>query len=287
MEMNSVSQDYIFNLSHGFERPSQDKQEQDDHIAHQIERGKLRMQGFEGLEDEGSSGMLSEMFNFPTELVHNQTLHMLLPNTVPSSSPTLHHQQSFGPSSQFAWIPPGGGGGEIHGLSLSLSSTLQHLEAAKVEGLRIGDDPASGMLYFNQGGFGGSDLYRNMQFMGPTHHPSTHVGYGSSSLGVVKGLRSSRYVKAAQELLEEFCSVGRGELKINKSRSKLDTNQNPSNSEGDDCGASSSSLKDLAPLSSAERMEHQRRKSTLLSMLDEASQSLPLPLSKVFLEIME
>ncbi|KAI3777062.1 hypothetical protein L1987_46856 [Smallanthus sonchifolius] len=339
--LNSMSQDYIFNLSHGFQRPSQD------HIAHQIERGKLQMEGFElppaalvGLEDEGSSGMLSEMFNFPTggsstELVQNQinyhqhhrsqqagdwygnsaqamqlfvmnsshespssqssshhhhntstsssTLHMLLPNTVPSSRPTLHHQQSFGstsgsgqsqfgPSTQFAWVPRGGGGsgggGENHGLSLSLSSTLKHLEAATVEGQRIGDDPASGMLYFNQGGSGGSDPYRNMQFMGPTHH-QTHVGYGSSSLGVVKALRTSRYVKAAQELLEEFCSVGRGELKIKKSRSKHNTNQNPSNSEGDDGGASSASLKDLTPLSSAERMEHQRRKSTLLTMLDE------------------
>ncbi|KAI3500559.1 hypothetical protein L1887_36383 [Cichorium endivia] len=366
--LNSMSQDYIFNFSHGFERPSQDQQQQN-HIAHQIRRDKLRVQGFEpppaslvGLEeDEGAggagglpavyetgAGMLSEMFNFPsggpaTELLENQinyqhqrnqrpsaagdwygnsaqamqlflmnpshdspssqssshhrhnpstsssTLHMLLPNTVPSSSSTLHHQHSFGstsgsgqgqfgPSTQFAWVPPGGtthegggGGVDSHGLSLSLSSTLQHLEAAKVEELRIGDDPASAMLYFNQAAGGGSDPYRNFQLqggggvMGPTHHP-IHVGYGSSSLGVVKGLRTSRYVKAAQELLEEFCSVGRGQFKINKS-SKNNPNKNPSNSGGG--GASSASSKDLHPLSSAERIEHQRRKSKLLSMLDE------------------
>nr|UVJ47911.1 SAW1 [Lactuca sativa] len=381
ISLNSMSQDYIFNFSHGFERPSQDQQHQN-HINQQIRRDKLRVQGFEpppgslvGLEDEGAggagglpavyesgAGMLSEMFNFPsggpaTELLENQinyhqhqrnqrpsattgdwyghsaqamqlflmnpshdspssqssshhhhhhnpstsssTLHMLLPNTVPSSSSTLHHQQSFGSSSgsghgqfgqstQFAWVPPGsttheggGGGVDSHGLSLSLSSTLQHLEAAKVEELRISDDPAAAMFYFNQaGGGGGSDPYRNLQLqggggggvMGQTHHP-IHVGYGSSSLGVVKALRTSRYVKAAQELLEEFCSVGRGQFKINKSSKHNTTNnsnQNPSNSSAaGGGGASSASSKDLHPLSSAERIEHQRRKSKLLSMLDE------------------
>ncbi|KAK1433006.1 hypothetical protein QVD17_09910 [Tagetes erecta] len=325
-----MSQDYIFNFSHGFQRPSD-----------QIGRDQLM-----GLEDEGTSGininpavyettgagMLSEMFNFPTagpatELLHNQinyqqhhhrnhrtsrdnnwygnsnsnsnsnsnnntaqamqlflmnpthessssssTLHMLLPNTVQSSTPTLHHQQTFGgtsgsgqgqfgQSTQFTWIPPGdGGGGDTHQLSLSLSSTLQHLGAAKVEDLRIGDNQSTAMFYFNQ----------NMQLQGPTQHP-THVGYGSSSLGVVKGLRSSRYVKAAQELLEEFCSVGRGQFRMNKSGSK-NPNQNPSNSSGGaggGGGASSSSSKDLPNLSSAERIEYQRRKSKLLAMLDE------------------
>nr|GEX37147.1 BEL1-like homeodomain protein 4 [Tanacetum cinerariifolium] len=316
----SMSQDYIFNFSHGFERASQDQQH---HMANQIRRDKLRVQGFEpppgslvGLEDgvvgggeipavyETGAGMLSEMFNYQTgtsatELLENQinyqqhrsqrgenwygnsaqamqlflmnpshespssqssshhhhnpstsssTLHMLLPNNVTSSSPTtLHHQQSFGstsgsgqgqfgPSTQFAWVPPSGGSG-------------------------------------------GSDPYRNFQLqgvggggvLGPTHHP-IHVGYGSSSLGAVKALRTSRYVKAAQELLEEFCSVGRGQFKMNKSGSKHNTNQNPSNSSG---GGSSAS-KDLPPLSSAERIEHQRGKSKLLSMLDEASQFLSL-----------
>ncbi|GJV37951.1 BEL1-like homeodomain protein 4 [Tanacetum coccineum] len=222
----------------------------------------------------------------------SSTLHMLLPNNVTSSSPTtLHHQQSFGstsgsgqgqfgPSTQFAWVPPSGTSGvDSHGLSLSLSSNLQHLEGTKVEELRIGDDPTTAMLYFNQGGSGGSDPYRNFQLqgvggggvLGPTHHP-IHVGYGSSSLGAVKALRTSRYVKAAQELLEEFCSVGRGQFKMNKSGSKHNMNQNPSNSGG---GGSSAS-KDLPPLSSAERIEHQRRKSKLLSMLDEASQFLSL-----------
>ncbi|KAI3699660.1 hypothetical protein L2E82_44084 [Cichorium intybus] len=71
-----MSQDYIFNFSHGFERSS---------AQDQIRRDKLRVQGFDppppslvGLEevDEGhgglpavyetGAGMLSEMFNLPT-----------------------------------------------------------------------------------------------------------------------------------------------------------------------------------------------------------------------------
>ncbi|KAL7610100.1 hypothetical protein Lser_V15G12841 [Lactuca serriola] len=367
-----MSQDYIFNFSHGFERSS---------AQDQIRRDKLRVQGFEppppslvGLEgvDEGhgglpavyesGAGMLSEMFNLPTggfnsasELLVNQinyqhhhrnqrpttardwygnsaqamqlfltnpshespssespshhhhnhhnpssssTLHMLMPNNVPSANSTLHHQQSFGsstgagqghfgPSTQFTWVPPGGtshegeGVGGVEGLSLSLSSTLQHLEAAKVEDLRIADDSAAaGMLYFNQvgGGGGGGDPYRNLHIQGgggvmsQTHHP-IHIGFGSSSLGVVKVLRNSRYVKAAQDLLEEFCSVGRGQFKKNKSGSKHNNpNQNPTSSGGGGGvggGASSSSSKDLPPLSSTERIEHQRRKVKLSSMLDE------------------
>ncbi|KAI3503169.1 hypothetical protein L1887_31606 [Cichorium endivia] len=224
----------------------------------------------------------------------SSTLHMLLPNTVQSANSNLHHQQSFGsttgtgqghfgPSTQFTWVPPGGtshegeGVGGVEGLSLSLSSTLQHLEAAKVEDLRIGEESAAaGMLYFNQVGGVGGDPYRNLHIhggggvMGQTHHP-IHVGYGSSSLGVVKVLRNSRYVKAAQELLEEFCSVGRGQFKKNKSGSKHNNqNQNPTNSGGGGGGgASSSSSKDLPPLSSTERIEHQRRKVKLSSMLDE------------------
>ncbi|KAL4568641.1 hypothetical protein LXL04_024256 [Taraxacum kok-saghyz] len=376
-----MSQDYIFNFSHGFERSS---------AQDQIRRDKLRVQGFEppppslvGLEEvedghgglpavyETGAGMLSEMFNIPSgggfssasELLVNQinyqhnnnqhhrnqrpttardwygnsaqamqlfltnpshespssespshhhhhhhhhhqnhnpssssTLQMLMPNTVPSASPTLHHQQSFGssttgngqghfgPSTQFTWVPPGGtshegeGVGGVEGLSLSLSSTLQHLEAAKVEDMsRIGDDSAAvGMLYFNQGG--GGDPYRNLHMqggggvMGQTHHP-IHIGFGNSSLGVVKVLRNSRYVKAAQDLLEEFCSVGRGQFKKIKSGTKhTNPNQNSTNSGGGGGGgggASSSSSKDLPPLSSTERIEHQRRKVKLSSMLDE------------------
>ncbi|KAG5241310.1 BEL1 homeodomain protein [Salix suchowensis] len=193
---------------------------------------------------------------------------------------------------QFTWVPDssheGGNTGaplnnpaeisgvvEAQGLSLSLSSSLQHLEAAKAEELRMGD---SGLLYYNQGAGGSSSstYYKNLGGhqhhqalhlqggMGQNHH-QVHAGFGSS-LGVVNVLRNSKYVKAAQELLEEFCSVGRGQFKKSKFGRQ---NTNPSSNNNPGGGGSSSSTKDFPPLSAADRIEHQRRKVKLLSMIDE------------------
>lgn len=220
------------------------------------------------------------------------TLHMLLPN--PSTS-----LQGFGPTpgaggaygGQFTWVPdhePGGSnatqlnnpsheiGGvvESQGLSLSLSSSLQHLEAAKAEELRMGD---GGLLYYNnQGGASSSThpYYKNhhqqpLHLQGVAQNHQGHVGFGGSSLGVVNVLRNSKYAKAAQELLEEFCSVGRGQFKKNKFGRHNNANPN-SNPAGNSAAGSSSTSKDPPPLSAADRIEHQRRKVKLLSMLDEA-----------------
>ncbi|XVF17803.1 hypothetical protein REPUB_Repub10bG0155600 [Reevesia pubescens] len=240
----------------------------------------------------------------PPSATSSNTLHMLLPN--PSTSLQGFNISgpggAFGTSTvlsppQFTWVHDsaheGGNNGsqlnnpseiggvvEGQGLSLSLSSSLQHLEAAKAEELRMGD---GGLLYYNQGGSGSSAAaqfqYKNV---GSHHHQQTlhlqggvgqnhqvHVGFGSS-LGMVNVLRNSKYAKAAQELLEEFCSVGRGQFK--KSKFGRNNNTNPSSnlgSSGGGGGGSSSSTKDLPPLSAAERIEHQRRKVKLLSMLDD------------------
>ena len=246
----------------------------------------------------------------------SSTLHMLLPN------PSSNSLQGFGSGpggsfGQFTWVPDSGqeggaaGGGnnnpgheisggvnvvEGQGLSLSLSSSLQHLEAAKAEELRMGE---SGFLYYNQGGGGPSSSssqypYKNLGGggggggVGAHHHQALHlqgaamgqnhqgnVGFSSSSLGVVNVLRNSKYVKAAQELLEEFCSVGRGQFKKTKfSRQNSNPSSNPGGGGGGGGagGGSSSSSKDPPhpPLSAADRIEHQRRKVKLLSMLDEA-----------------
>ncbi|KAK7252876.1 hypothetical protein RIF29_37130 [Crotalaria pallida] len=248
----------------------------------------------------------------------SSTLHMLLPN------PSPNHLQGFGSGAggsfgQFTWVPdhhhhhhstteevgttaPPGGVVEGQGLSLSLSSSLQHLEAAKAEELRMGE---SGFLYYNQphggassssssaaqyqyknigGGGGGHPHHHHQQqqqqalhLQGAMVHQGHHVGFGASSsstLGVVNVLRNSKYVKAAQELLEEFCSVGRGQFKKTKF-SRQNSNPNNSNTCGGGGGPSnSSSSKDHPPppattLSAADRIEHQRRKVKLLSMLDE------------------
>nr|KJB48478.1 hypothetical protein B456_008G070800 [Gossypium raimondii] len=226
----------------------------------------------------------------------SNTLHILLPN--PSTS--LQGFNVSGPAGgtfrttstvlsppQFTWVPNSahegddsgsqlnnssqiGGVVEGQGLSLSLSSSLQHLEAAKAEKLR---------MYYNQeagSSASAADQFHYKNLATHNHHHlqggvgenhQVHVGFGSS-LGMVNVLRNSKYVKAAQELLEEFCSVGRGNFKRNKScRNNTNPTFNPPGSNGD--GGSSSSTKDPLPLSTADRIEHQRRKVKLLSMLDE------------------
>lgn len=237
----------------------------------------------------------------------SSTLHMLLPNPSSSSSGlhALHNASGGGAFGQFTWVPDSGnennpseipGVVEGQGLSLSLSSSLQHLEAAKAEELRMGE---GNMLFFGQGGGstpaaqyqlknlgGGGGGALHLQG-GVSHNHQLHVGLGSS-FGTVNMLRNSKYAKAAQELLEEFCSVGRGQFKKNKFRRQYNNNGNPSSnpsacatSGGGAAGGgnSSSSSKDIPPLSAADRLEHQRRKVKLLSMLDEACILSPFSLS--------
>ncbi|CAA2953751.1 BEL1-like homeodomain 4 [Olea europaea subsp. europaea] len=155
------------------------------------------------------------------------------------------------------------GAPEGQGLSLSLSSSLQ--EAAKGEHLRVGE----GGMFFGQGAGGGSTSvqYSFKNFGGGSLQPHGGIGqnhqlHGASGspIAAVNLLRNSVYAKAAQELLEEFCSVGKPQFKKNK----FSKNTNPSGG-----GNSSSSLKDQQPLSAADRHEHQRRKVKLISMLDE------------------
>ncbi|KAE9597626.1 putative transcription factor Homeodomain-TALE-BEL family [Lupinus albus] len=233
----------------------------------------------------------------PPRTTHSSTLHMLLPSTSLQGFPAGNSGGgSFG---QFTWVPNGGsqdggttstnneiGGGAVEGqgLSLSLSSSLQHLEEAKSEELRMGE---SGFMYYNQGGGGPSSAthyhYQNLGIhhlqpelniqggLGQSHQG--HVLFGSSSyssLGSVNVLRNSIYANAAQQLLEEFCSVGRGQCKKNKFKRQLSNpNSNPGGGSSGAGAASSSSSKDFPPLSAADRIEHQRRKVKLLTMLDE------------------
>ncbi|XP_020216091.1 BEL1-like homeodomain protein 4 [Cajanus cajan] len=202
----------------------------------------------------------------------SSTLHMLLPN--PSSNSLQ------GPFGQFTWVPQNVVEGQ--GLSLSLSSSL---EAAKAEEFRIGD---TGFLYYNHqqpaaaGGPSSSsstlqypyknNTHQTLHLQGAMGHDSNHqghVGFASSSLGVVNVMRNSKYVKAAQDLLEEFCSVGRGHFKKTKFNTQ---NSNPNSNPAAGGAASSPSSKDAPPpppLSAPDRIEHQRRKVKLLSMLDE------------------
>ncbi|KAL9267358.1 BEL1-like homeodomain protein 2-like protein [Drosera capensis] len=219
------------------------------------------------------------------------TLHMLMPRPPPGFCPVLTQQAQLG------------GFVEGQGLSLSLSSSLhQHLEAAKAESeldlrtIGAGDGAdGSGMIFFNRSGVasstnsgqaaqyitlhGNRDYYHHyqnpaMNQMG--HHP-VQVGYGSSStsVGMFSMLMNSRYAKAAQELLEEFCNVGRGQS-ISSRKSKLSLlGKKPTSNPGDDAtssgneAAGSTPKEPAAALSAGDRMEHQRRKIKLIAMLDE------------------
>ena len=104
---------------------------------------------------------------------------------------------------------------EGQGLSLSLSPWLQQLEMAKqAEELRVRD----GLLYFNQqqqhqGGPSVQQQQLPMALHGQVGAlgQQLHVGYSPADVAGV--LRNSKYTYAAQELLEEFCSVGRGQIK--------------------------------------------------------------------------
>eukprot|EP00268_Persea_americana_P037258 TRINITY_DN3691_c0_g2_i2.p1 TRINITY_DN3691_c0_g2~~TRINITY_DN3691_c0_g2_i2.p1 ORF type:complete len:760 (-),score=192.40 TRINITY_DN3691_c0_g2_i2:46-2325(-) len=230
-------------------------------------------------------------------------LHMLLPNQSPPLQ-TFHAPTavtSYGtspiPPSQFTWASGAtgentaniansmkiGGVAESQGLSLSLSSSLQQFEAAaKAEELSMGGD---GVFYFNHGGGAvassssssfpmknlGNHVHHLQGGIGHDSHQPQQVHVGFGSVEVVNVLRNSKYRKAAQELLEEFCSVGRGHLKTSRHgrhNSSIHPNPNPVGG-ASSAGGSSSSSKDPPSLSPNDRFEHQRRKAKLISMLDE------------------
>lgn len=226
----------------------------------------------------------------------SSSLHMILPNSSNSHLQGFQHGGTMSGVScldgndvspaNFNWVPgraagvdgPSKIGGvmESQGLSLSLSSSLQQLEAVKAEELRLGN----GIFFCNQGVGASANFYAS-KTLGTNQQPlqlqgmvdpsrQVYVGY-ESSLGTFNILRNSKYAKAAQALLEEFCSVGR-ENYNNQRRGKHSANPNSDPGGGGAAAASgsSSSTKDLAPLSAADKVEHQRRKIKLLSMLDEA-----------------
>ncbi|CAN6979435.1 unnamed protein product [Brassica rapa subsp. trilocularis] len=295
-----MSQDYhhpqgIFSFSNGFHRPSSSHQEE-------VEESAVSGAPIPVYE---TAGMLSEMFSYPgggsgeildhstKQLLeqqnrhnnnNNSTLHMLLPN----------HHQGYGYANEqqqhhFTWPSSsdhqsqGDMIGTVHveggkGLSLSLSSSLEAAAAAKaeeyrslycaaVDGTSSSNTSAHHHHQFNQ--------FKTLLLDNSTSHHQAVGHFGSSSsspmgasssIGGIYTLRNSKYTKPAQELLEEFCSVGRGHFKKNKlSRN----NSNPNTSGGGGSSSSPGVANDNPPLSPADRIEHQRRKVKLLSMLEE------------------
>ncbi|KAK6939516.1 POX domain, partial [Dillenia turbinata] len=170
-------------------------------------------------------------------------------------------------------------------LGLSLSSSLQQqFDGVKVEELSKGDNRI--LNFHHQAQFGGyssnSHALRSAQAstnyqLQPLFNEGIidqsgqfHVGYGSLAGGAAENgnvLRNSKYAKAARELLEEFCSVGRGQV---ENRTSSNVNPNANNHGGVVGGVGSgsgvteqsspSSSKGHPPLSAADKAEYQRRK---------------------------
>ncbi|XAR64101.1 hypothetical protein NMG60_11024310 [Bertholletia excelsa] len=231
-----------------------------------------------------SPGMLAGEKNLSEDNFNNTVArdHQFLGNSITqlfgmnSQSRGFHSDSGFagGEDSpvQFTWLPAttheeGETQKEIQGLSLTLSSQLG---SAKFEDLRVGN---SGLVLNNQGfGIGAPfSPYGSKNFAADHRNGQVLVGFGPGSMetGNYYGLRNSRYVKAAQELLDEICCVGRGQF---KEISRLKKNHNSNTDSSGNNIASSSSSRDQhpqPPLSSADKAECQRRKVKLQAMLDE------------------
>ncbi|KAJ0981808.1 hypothetical protein J5N97_010063 [Dioscorea zingiberensis] len=235
----------------------------------------------QGLNADSAAAMQLFLMSPPT----GQTQHTRSPSPPPPAPPpSLHHHHAFQTPSFAETSFRRGTVVEGQGLSLSLASNLQQFEMAKAEELRVRD----GVLYFNNQQqqqqpqqshphpsslhLQGHGQHGPPSGHGHGHGQHVHMGYGP--MGVVNVLRSSKYARPAQELLEEFCSVGRGQLKGSRIGRHHHGSSNPNNPSASAsaaaAGASSSSSKDVPPaLSPADRFEHQRKKAKLLSMLDE------------------
>ncbi|KAL2459097.1 BEL1-like homeodomain protein 4 [Forsythia ovata] len=205
----------------------------------------------------------------------SSSIQRLLPNSSDFSLqgfPLVNSVCNMDPPPQSTWIPSSSGGGDTtakigsimegQGLSLSLSS-LRHLESAKFEDLRM----ENGGFYFHNQGIGTASS--SNPYGGPNQPRDDQIHFGfTASPRITNDLKNSKYLRFAQELLEEFCSVGRGQFK-NQRVKKQDRNPNSLLDGGGGGGAGASFSKDRHPLSQAERADYQRKKVKLLSMLDE------------------
>ncbi|KAG8363007.1 hypothetical protein BUALT_BualtUnG0014400 [Buddleja alternifolia] len=214
-------------------------------------------------------------------------LHKLAPSSSDTNlqgfhliSPGLSSNMDPPPPPQFTWnIIPGENDNipltgsrimEGQALSLSLSSSLRNLETAKFDKTSL----ENGELYFhgasnNPYGLRDHGSYNQQVFRLSDHHENqVHFGFLESSRNT-NILRSSRYLRAAQELLGEICYIGRGQLKNQRFKNQEKNPNSILGGGGGGGGEDSSSSKNHLNLSPAERAEYQRRKIKLLTMLDE------------------
>ncbi|XP_022894386.1 BEL1-like homeodomain protein 4 isoform X2 [Olea europaea var. sylvestris] len=293
--MSQSFQQDIYNISNAYERSVTAKQSD-----WNSEKEMFRVQDFEKVDLSGqppvydTGGMLTEIINLPWRKPSNEILddqmqiqssynRWLQKQQIPAE---VHEAEKLLPNSsdfslqgfplvdmdlppQSTWITSSSDGDDTttkirsmiegQGLSLSLSSWR------KFEDLRM----ENGGIYFHNQGIGtySSNPYdlKNLGLNLP--RDQIHFGY-TASPRIINDLKNSKYLRSAQELLEEFCSVGRGQFKNQKVK-KQDRNPNSLLNFGSRGGAGASSSKERHPLSQAGRADYQRKKVKLLSMLDE------------------
>ncbi|PPR96106.1 hypothetical protein GOBAR_AA24576 [Gossypium barbadense] len=225
----------IFSFSNGFERSAINHQEQQQQLVQQIRRDKLRVQGFEppppplvGIEEEESNAL--PVYE-STGMLLSEMFYFPSSVTVTAASTELLDQ-----SLQANYR------GQLGESKNDRDSLAQQQQL-----------PTTAQFQYKH------DHHSPHQPLGLVQNHQVHVGY-NSSLGMVNVLRNSKYTKPAQELLEEFCSVGSGRFKKKKlGKNNINPSSNPSN-DGTTTNGSSSSTKDLPPFSASDRIEHQRRK---------------------------
>ncbi|CAK9171775.1 unnamed protein product [Ilex paraguariensis] len=203
----------------------------------------------------------------------SSSLNLLFPNSSDSQLQGFHLvgsdvTASMNRPAQLSWGPGSSCGRlvEGQGLSLSLSSSLQNLEAAaKLEELRVGNN---GIFFCNHGEgpsmnpYESKNLEINQQLLHSQgireHNSQVLVGFAATQR-TENGLRNSRYLKAVQELLEEFCCVGRGHFK-NQTLKKHNRTHNSNLDNHSGASSAVTSLKDHPPLSATAKSEYQRKK---------------------------
>lgn len=280
--------------------------------THQVRRERLREQAFEpaslvplvgigeerphGAPEYEAAGILPEMLGFPLSGASSEPAvlpsYRLAPVPAPprlegeTAGELWHGNRSDGGGSGSSnFLPPPQFPTGLHDsyrnlnqenyqrLSLSLSSSINRMEIPKLEEqLRINSIGDGGLLFFNNNQYPyRSHLCVGSGIVGPSSSLTP-----SSSLGMVNVLRNSRYTRAAQELLDEFCGVSNSNGRAPIKTKICNNNNNNSVIGSGGAGSSSTSSMDPPPISAADRAEQQRRKSKLLTMLDEASNLLSI-----------
>uniref|UniRef100_A0A0E0D665 Homeobox domain-containing protein n=1 Tax=Oryza meridionalis TaxID=40149 RepID=A0A0E0D665_9ORYZ len=224
---------------------------------------KQQASGMAGLAADPAAAMHLFLMN-PQQQQQQSRSSTSPPPSDAQSAIHQHHEafQAFGGAGAAFGGGAAAGVVEGQGLSLSLSPSLQQLEMAKqAEELRVRD----GVLYFNrqqqqqqQAAAAAASVQQQLPMalhgqVGVLGQQLHGGGYGGPA-GVAGVLRNSKYTRAAQELLEEFCSAAAA-----AAASSSGAAQSPS-----------SASKEPPQLSPADRFEHQRKKAKLISMLDEA-----------------